>query len=131
MTKVLVDTNVFISVIEASEGSEIGRKLLNSDNIVICASFYTLIEIRDVLMKKKHKSRDVADEIIHRVRTKVDEIIEIFPNPDRVTSIHTETLIDPPDCILIETSKQIDSDFATFEREIQDHGAEDPSGLIE
>jgi predicted nucleic-acid-binding protein len=128
--RVFVDTNVFIAVIEESDGSEAGRKLLNKKNYELCTSYLNIIEVRDVLMKKKRKERSFAEEVIEFLLENLDTIVESAPNLTVIDEEHRETLMDPMDCVFHQMSVELSSTFVSLERELQDHGAKDPADII-
>lgn len=128
--KAFIDTNIFIAVIEGSDGAEAGRELLNKSEWELCTSLLNIVEMRDVLMKKKHKSRETAKELIDWLLNHLDIIVKEAPPLSSINDSHEETLMDPMDCILYEMSTEIDAVFFSLEKELHHHGASHPNEYL-
>lgn len=136
--KIFVDTNIFVAVIEESEGSRPGKQLLNKQienpnnegEIRLCTSYLNIIEVRNVLMKKKHKERETAEDITEWLKEHLDDLISTAPDLKDIDNTHQETLLDTRDVIFYQISDEFSAVFASLERELIDHGAKHPSNLV-
>lgn len=128
--KVFIDTNIFIAVIEESQGSDAGRKLLNKQSWTIGTSTLNLVEVRNVLMKKKHKDADFANTVIDWLKEQLDFVISDPPDMQRVDSVHKSKLLDPMDCLFYCLSNEQNAVLSSLENELTDHGAKHPCDLV-
>jgi predicted nucleic acid-binding protein len=128
--KVLVDTNVLVSLVSGGENSEEGKRILDDSDVQSCITPLNVMEFRHVLMKQEHEERETVEELVDYLEKHVDEVITDVPSFERVDDVHAETLLDPPDCILYVTAEASDAEFVSAERELQDHGALSPEEVV-
>lgn len=127
--RVFIDTNVFISVIEGSEGSGVGRKILNKE-WEICTSVLNLMEIRTVLVKKKHEPQEKVESIIEWLKDQLDTVFERLPELYHIEGTQKDTLLYPLDCIFHHISDDKGMPLVTFDSELLDHGGTSPETLV-
>lgn len=133
--KLFVDTNIFVSVIETSHGAEEARKVLNKniesdEEIELLTSYLNIIELRNVLMKKKHFSRENARRLIEWLIGEIDEVVSMSPDFQETNEIHKEKLMDARDVIFYHIAVICNAKFVSLEREIRHHGGFHPDDLI-
>jgi predicted nucleic acid-binding protein len=128
--KVLLDTNVILSLVENERGSEAGRRILDDPDVRSCITPLNLMEFRHVLIKGKHEERETVRRLVGYLKQRVDEVITDMPSFETIDDSHAETLLDPPDCVLYVTAEVVDATFVSAERELQDHGALAPEEVV-
>lgn len=128
--KVLVDTNIFISLIQGSGRSTIAKKLINSNNIELGASHLTLLEIRTVLTKKKQRSQTKVEEIIDWLKENLDFLVTETPGAEYIEDFQQDTLLYPMDCLIMSSADLAGAVPVTFDDEMKHHNAVDPIYLL-
>lgn len=128
--KVLLDTNVLLSLVEGGENSGAGRRILDDPDVCSCLTPLNVMEFRHVLIKGRHEERTTVERLVNYLKRQVDEVITDTPSFETVDDTHAETLLDPPDCILYVTAEAAGVTFVSAERELQHHGALAPEAVV-
>lgn len=131
MTKVFVDTNVFVASLtdEPSRG-ETATELLNQEH-EFCTSILNLMELRSVLTKKKQIEQEEVESLLSEIYTQVDIYAPEISDQITAYSHQQESLLYTLDCVLLALADDVDATLTTFDSELLDHGAVQPSDLIE
>lgn len=127
--RVFIDSNIFLAVIEGSTGSQAGRQLLNNDDITRCTSLLNLVEIRNVLMKKKQETREFSETLLTWLENQLDVIVYESPALSDIDELHERELLDPMDCFFVLMAEEEDCVFVSLENELQDAGAVGPADI--
>lgn len=128
--KVLVDTNVFIaSLTEEPARGDVATEFLNQDHD-FCTSILNLMEIRSVMTKKKRVEQDRVEDVLSDIYTQVDISAPEISDQISAYSLQQDTLLYTLDCVLIALADDLDATLATFDSELLDNGAVEPSDLI-
>jgi len=128
--KVLVDTNVFIaSLTEEPARGDVATEFLNQDHD-FCTSILNLMEIRSVMTKKKRVEQDRVEDILSDIYTQVDIYAPEISDQISAYSLQQDTLLYTLDCVLLALADDLDATLATFDGELLDNGAVEPSELI-
>lgn len=128
--KILVDTNIFIALIENSPGAKVANRLLNVRHHEIGTGTLNLLEIRTVLTKKKSKSQRKVEAFISWLRRNLDFIVDQIPPLSDVETRHKRTLLYPMDCLIMQTSDDAQAVPTTLDREMRDWGGVHPRYLV-
>jgi predicted nucleic acid-binding protein len=128
--KVLVDTNVFIaSLTEEPTRGDVATEFLNQDHD-FCTSILNLMEIRSVMTKKKRVEQDRVEDVLSDIYTQVDIYAPEISDQISAYSLQQDTLLYTLDCVLLALADDLDATLATFDGELLDNGAVEPSDLI-
>ncbi|MGQ4555637.1 PIN domain-containing protein [Halobellus sp. GM3] len=128
--KVLVDTNVFIaSLTEEPARGDVATEFLNQDHD-FCTSILNLMEIRSVMTKKKRVEQDRVEDVLSDIYTQVDIYAPEISDQISAYSLQQDTLLYTLDCVLLSLADDLDATLATFDGELLDNGAVEPSDLI-
>lgn len=128
--KVLVDTNVFVaSLTDEPARGDVATGLLNQDHD-FCTSILNLMEIRSVMTKKKQVEQDRVEDVLSDIYTRVDIYAPEISDQISAYSLQQDTLLYTLDCVLLALAEDIGATLATFDSELLDNGAVEPSGLI-
>ncbi|MUV90546.1 PIN domain-containing protein [Halapricum sp. CBA1109] len=129
--KVFVDTNVFVaSLTDEPARGDVATELLNQDHD-FCTSILNLMELRSVLTKKKQIEQDRVEGVIADVYSRVDIYAPEISDQIEAYSLQQETLLYTLDCVLLALAEDIDATLTTFDGELLDNGAIEPSDLTE
>jgi len=128
--KILVDTNVFVASLtdEPSRG-DVATELLNQDH-EFCTSILNLMEIRSVLTKKKRAEQERVEDVLSDIYTDVNIYAPEISDQIEAYSLQQETLLYTLDCVLLALADDIGAELATFDSELLDNGAVQPTELI-
>ena len=88
------------------------------------------MELRSVLGKKKRFEQDRVDRIEDRITRKTTVV---FPDTsDIVTAdrVQSSSLLYPLDAMILAAARATDAELVTFDAELLDHGAVEPSTLL-
>jgi predicted nucleic acid-binding protein len=128
--KVLVDTNVFIaSLTEEPTRGDVATEFLNQDHD-FCTSILNLMEIRSVMTKKKRVEQERIEDVLSDIYTQVDIYAPEISDQISAYSLQQDTLLYTLDCVLLALADDLDATLATFDGELLDNGAAEPSDLI-
>jgi len=129
--KVFVDTNVFIASLtdEPSRGPA-ATQLLNQEH-EFCTSVLNLMELRSVLTKKKQIEQTEAEEVLSDIYTQVDIYAPEISDQITAYSHQQESLLYTLDCVFLALADDIGATLTTFDSELLDHGAVQPSNLLD
>lgn len=128
--KVLVDTNVFLASLTDEPGrGDVATELLNQ-NHDFCTSILNLMEIRSVMTKKKHVEQERVEDVLSDIYAQVDIYAPEISDQISAYSLQQDTLLYTLDCVLLALADDIDATLATFDGELLDNGATNPSDLI-
>jgi predicted nucleic acid-binding protein len=128
--KVLVDTNVFVaSLTDEPARGDVATELLNQEHD-FCTSILNLMEIRSVLTKKKQVEQDRVEDILSDIYAQVDIYAPEISDQISAYSLQQDTLLYTLDCVLLALADDLDATLATFDGELLDNGAVEPSDLI-
>lgn len=127
---VLVDTNVFVaSLTDEPARGDIATELLNQD-YDFCTSILNLMEIRSVMTKKKQVEQDRVEDVLSDIYAQVDIYAPEISDQISAYSLQQDTLLYTLDCVLLALAEDLDATLATFDGELLDNGAVDPSDLV-
>ncbi|NIC00597.1 type II toxin-antitoxin system VapC family toxin [Halobacterium sp. R2-5] len=128
--KVLVDTNVFVaSLTDEPARGDIATELLNQDHD-FCTSILNLMELRSVMTKKKRVEQDRVEDVLADIYAQVDIYAPEISDQISAYSLQQDTLLYTLDCVLLALADDLDATLATFDGELLDNGAVEPSDLI-
>ena len=128
--KVLVDTNVFVASLTDEPGrGDVATELLNQEHD-FCTSILNLMEIRSVLTKKKRVEQDRVEDVLSDIYAQVDIYAPEISDQISAYSLQQDTLLYTLDCVLLALADDLDATLATFDSELLDNGAAEPSDLI-
>lgn len=128
--KVLVDTNVFVaSLTDEPARGDIATELLNQD-YDFCTSILNLMEIRSVMTKKKQVEQDRVEDVLSDIYVQVDIYAPEISDQISAYSLQQDTLLYTLDCVLLALAEDLDATLATFDGELLDNGAVEPSDLV-
>ncbi|MBP1987444.1 type II toxin-antitoxin system VapC family toxin [Halolamina salifodinae] len=129
--KLFIDTNVFIASITDEPGrGEIATDLLNED-YEFCTSILNLMEIRSVLTKKKRVEQEQVEELLADIYGRVDIYAPEISDQISAYGLQQDTLLYTLDCILLALAEDVDATLVTFDGELLEHGAVQPTELME
>ena len=129
--KVLVDTNVFVaSLTDEPARGDVATEFLNQGHD-FCTSILNLMEIRSVLTKKKRVEQDRVEDVLSDIYAQVDIYAPEISDQVSAYSLQQDTLLYTLDCVLIALADDLNATLATFDSELLDEGAVEPSDLIE
>jgi predicted nucleic-acid-binding protein len=128
--KILIDTNIFISLLENSKQSGISQSLLNVNEHDLGTSELNLLEVRTVLTKQKQHPQQSVEATIEYLREHLDFIVEQCPSLDSVEARQKESLLYPMDCMIYVTADENGAVPTTLEKEMRTHGCVHPKFLI-
>lgn len=129
MTKAFVDTNVFIASLtdEPSRGEE-ATEFLNQDH-EFCTSILNLMEIRSVMSKKKQVEQERVERVLADIYDEVDVYAPEISDQITAYSQQQESLLYTLDCVLLALAEDVDATLVTFDNELLDNGAVQPTKL--
>jgi len=128
--KVLVDTNVFVaSLTDEPARGDVATELLNQEHD-FCTSILNLMEIRSVLTKKKRVEQDRVEDVLSDIYAQVDIYAPEISDQISAYSLQQDTLLYTLDCVLLALADDLDAALATFDGELLDYGAVEPSDLV-
>jgi len=128
--KVLVDTNVFVaSLTDEPTRGDVATEFLNQDHD-FCTSILNLMEIRSVMTKKKRVEQNRVEDVLSDIYTQVDIYAPEISDQISAYSLQQDTLLYTLDCVLLALADDLDATLATFDGELLDNGAVEPSELI-
>jgi len=128
--KVLVDTNVFVaSLTDEPARGDVATELLNQDHD-FCTSILNLMEIRSVVTKKKRVEQDRVEDVLSDIYAQVDIYAPEISDQISAYSLQKDTLLYTLDCVLLALADDLNATLATFDGELLDNGAVEPSDLI-
>lgn len=128
--KVLVDTNVFVaSLTDEPARGDVATELLNQGHD-FCTSILNLMEIRSVMTKKKRIEQNRVEDVLTDIYAQVDIYAPEISDQISAYSLQQDTLLYTLDCVLLALSDDLDATLATFDGELLDNGAVEPSDLI-
>jgi len=128
--RVVVDTNIFLSLILDRGKSDISQKLLNGSSYELGTSFLNLLEIRTVLTKRKGNPQSKVEDIIEWLRETLDFIIDDIPNSSNIIRHQKNTLLEPMDCMIMQSAKDAGAVPVTLDGEMKHHNAVDPKYIV-
>jgi len=129
--KAFFDTNVLVAAVTTdTDRWQAVVDLLNrvDDSYT---SIVNLIELRSVLAKKKAFERDRIEDIEDRIARKTTVV---FPDASDIVTANSrqrEALLYPLDAILLATAESVDCPLVSFDGELLDYGAVEPSELLD
>lgn len=88
------------------------------------------MEIRSVMTKKKQVEQDRVEDVLSDIYTRVDIYAPEISDQISAYSLQQDTLLYTLDCVLLALAEDIGATLATFDSELLDNGAVEPSGLI-
>lgn len=88
------------------------------------------MEIRSVMTKKKQVEQDRVEDVLSDIYTQVDFTHQKSATRFPAYSLQQDTLLYTLDCVLLALADDLDATLATFDGELLDNGAVEPSGLI-
>jgi len=128
--KVLVDTNVFVaSLTDEPARGDVATEFLNQ-NHDFCTSILNLMEIRSVMAKKKRIEQDIVEDVLSDIYARVDVYAPEISDQISAYSLQQDTLLYTLDCVLLALADDLDATLATFDSELLDNGAVEPSDLL-
>jgi len=128
--KVLVDTNVFVaSLTDEPARGDVATEFLNQDHD-FCTSILNLMEIRSVMTKKQQVEQDRVEDVLSDIYTQVDIYAPEISDQISAYSLQQDTLLYTLDCVLLALADDLDATLATFDGELLDNGAVEPSDLM-
>lgn len=128
--KVLVDTNVFVaSLTDEPARGDVATEFLNQDHD-FCTSILNLMEIRSVMTKKKKVEQGRVEDVLSDIYSQVDIYAPEISDQISAYSLQQDTLLYTLDCVLLALADDLDATLATFDGELLDTGAVEPSDLI-
>lgn len=128
--KVLVDTNVFVaSLTDEPARGDVATEFLNQDHD-FCTSILNLMEIRSVMTKKKKVEQGRVEDVHSDIYSQVDIYAPEISDQISAYSLQQDTLLYTLDCVLLALADDLDATLATFDGELLDTGAVEPSDLI-
>ncbi|GAB3318846.1 type II toxin-antitoxin system VapC family toxin [Haloplanus salinarum] len=128
--KVLVDTNGFIaSLTDEPARGDVATEFLNQDHD-FCTSILNLMEIRSVMTKKKQVEQDKVEDVLSDIYTQVEIYAPEISDQISAYSLQQDTLLYTLDCVLLALADDLDATLATFDGELLESGATEPSDLI-
>lgn len=129
--RLFVDTNVFVASITDEPGrGAVATDLLNGD-FDFYTSLLNLMELRTVLAKKKQVEQQEVAEVLREITDAVDIVVPEGSDVVTANELQQETLLYPMDCLILAVADDQDSELVTFDAELLDAGAIDPSNLPE
>lgn len=128
--KILVDTNVFVASLTDEPGrGTIATELLNQDHD-FCTSILNLMELRSVITKKMQVEQDRVEDVLADIYAHIDIFAPEISDQISAYSLQKDTLLYTLDCVLLALADDIDATLATFDGELLENGAVEPSELI-
>ena len=128
--KVFVDTNVFIASLTDEPGrGDVATELLNQ-NHEFCTSILNLMEIRSVMTKKKRVEQERVEEVLSDIYREVDIYAPEISDQIAAYTLQQETILYTLDCVLLTLADDIGATLTTFDTELLDNGAVQPTELI-
>ena len=129
--KAFFDTNVLVAAVTTdTDRSAAAIDLLNEVEEGYTA-IVNLMELRSVLAKKKAFERDRIERIEDRIARKTTVV---FPDASDIVAANTlqqEGLLYPMDAIVLAAADSVECPLVSFDGELLDHGAVEPSVLLE
>lgn len=129
--KAFFDTNVLVAAVTTdTDRSQAAVELLNEVDDGY-TSIVNLMELRSVLAKKKAFERDRIEDIEDRVTRKTTVV---FPDASDIVTANVrqrEALLYPLDAIVLATAESVDCPLVSFDGELLDHEAVEPSALLD
>ena len=128
--KVLVDTNVFIaSLTDEPDRGDTATAFLNQSH-EFSTAILNLMELRSVLAKKKQLEQDEVEEVLTDITERADVYAPDLGDFLTAYEKQRETLLYTMDCVLLALAEDVGAEFVTFDRELLEHGATEPSALL-
>ena len=87
------------------------------------------MELRTVLMKKNRLEFDRAQRIQREITRDVSVVIPDASDMVSANRVQQETLLYPLDCLILTCANSHDADLVSFDGELQDNGAIDPTDI--
>lgn len=128
--RLFLDTNVFVAILdEEPEQAETARKLLNAD-FEFYTSLLNLLELRTVLVKRKRWEQERAERIIEGISERIEVFVHETSDLLTTNQLQRDTLLYPMDCLILAAAEDADAELVTFDAELLDAGATEPSELL-
>ncbi|WP_158059567.1 type II toxin-antitoxin system VapC family toxin [Halorussus halophilus] len=128
--RVLLDTNVLVAAVTRdTQRSDDALELLNeADDAYV--SVLNLMELRSVLTKKKQFERDRIDQIEQRITSRTTVTFPDASDMMAANQLQSETLLYPMDALVLTAANAIDATLVSFDNELVEHGAEQPTNVL-
>jgi len=128
--KLLLDTNVLVAAVtrDTDRSDDAVALLNNADDVYI--SILNLMELRTVLAKKKQFERERVDQIESRITSRTTVTFPDASDMVAANQLQSETLLYPMDALVLAAADAIDATLITFDAELMEHGAEQPTDLL-
>ncbi|WP_435064284.1 type II toxin-antitoxin system VapC family toxin [Halobaculum sp. EA56] len=129
--RLFLDTNVFVAAVLAGDDDEAtgtAMAVLNGDHEFL-TSLVNLMELRSVLTKKRRLERDRADAIEEEIRADVEVVVPDAGELIDAYRIQDETLLYPVDSLILACARRYDATLVSFDGELVDAGAEQPTDV--
>ncbi len=88
------------------------------------------MEIRSVMTKKKHVEQDRVEDVLSDIYTRVDIYAPEISDQISAYSLQQDTRLYTLDCVLLALADDLNATLATFDGELLENGAAEPSDLI-
>jgi predicted nucleic acid-binding protein len=129
--RLFLDTNVFVAILdEEPEQEETARELLNAD-YEFYTSLLNLLELRTVLVKHKRWEQERAERIIEGISERIEVFVHETSDVLATNQLLRETLLYPMDCLVLAAAEDAEAELVTFDAEMLDAGATEPSELLD
>lgn len=127
--RLVCDANLFIAIVVGEDEAGRARRLLNADHDFF-ASMYTVMEVRHVLARQYKFARERIEAVEETVRRHADPVTHGSVPVQRADEIQRETYVTTMDALMLATADHIDGTLVSFDGELLEHGAVDPSDLV-
>lgn len=129
--RLFLDTNLFVAILdEESQQQEVARELLNSD-YKFYTSLLNLLELRTVLVKRKRREQERAEETIEGIAERVEVFVHETSDILATNQLQRESLLYPMDCLILAAAEDVGAELVTFDSELIEAGATPPSELLD
>lgn len=128
--RIFLDTNVFIAAVtDEPETGAVAADVLDADHELLTSTM-NLMELRSVLTKKQRLEFSRVEAIQNEITADVRVIIPDASDMMDANRLQRETLLYPLDCLILACAQGHDSTLVSFDSELQDAGALDPTDCL-
>jgi predicted nucleic acid-binding protein len=129
--RLFLDTNVVLAtVIDDAERADAAAELLDDSSHTFITSSINIMELRAVLTKKERLESERAERIVSDLLTDVDLFMPDSGDLTDAVRLQKETFLYPMDAIILACADSADATLVTFDGEILEHDAVEPSDIL-
>lgn len=128
--QLFIDTNIFVAALTDEPGrGDVATALLDSDH-ELYTSLLNLMELRTVLAKKKQQDAAVVTKTLGDIAVSTGILIPDAGDIMAANNYQNQTLVYPMDAIITTVALRNDLELVTFDSELLEHDAVEPSDIL-